>query len=387
MNNNYTNQTNGDDPPKTSPEILNLFSKATMLELTSSEKEKGYNALKSFMENAKTTKIQTGDKDDKKDENGKKSVLSPYLKKLSPYVPSFVKSRQLVYTLVLACFIFSLVAGCAQAAQNSLPGDFLYPIKIQVNERIERALASNTETRARVALKQAVTRLEETEKLIATKKMDVFNKVSIDKDVVYASSYVTDSIAKLKAEGQADLAIQISSDFEDSMISHEKNIADVLKDVPESSRKSLEAVREHIKSGIVLSATLRADLEGGLTHTSKIREAKESALIELDNSEKKIQYVEKYVQVNGAATATSVEENKDMQQSIEYMKRTVAKGKEKLTVGAYTDALTLFKDASKKAEYIDEQIRNLRGLKKNERSFEIDGRSGSTTSISTPNAA
>src|SRR5436309_3366576 len=55
--------------------------------------------------------------------------------------------------------------GTSLAAQNALPGDFLYPVKVNVNENIVAGLAFTAEAKAKVETDLAERRLEEAAEL------------------------------------------------------------------------------------------------------------------------------------------------------------------------------------------------------------------------------
>ena len=83
--------------------------------------------------------------------------------------PYFIFSYQFLQTRVLAPAMVLLVvfvgSGTAAAAQGSLPGDLLYPVKISVNEAVEVALATTPVAKAEVSAKLAERRVEEAEVL------------------------------------------------------------------------------------------------------------------------------------------------------------------------------------------------------------------------------
>src|SRR5438552_3912642 len=61
----------------------------------------------------------------------------------------------------IAALIMLASAGTALGAQNALPGDVLYPVKLHVNEKLETALASSPEAKALVSADLAERRLSE----------------------------------------------------------------------------------------------------------------------------------------------------------------------------------------------------------------------------------
>jgi hypothetical protein len=99
----------------------------------------------------------------------------------SPYGwVSFTHARSMVLVPVL---ILMLGSGTAFAAQNALPGDALYAIKINVNEAVAGALAVSDEAKASYNTKVAAERLKEAQTLAAA------NKLSADTTDTLAQSY------------------------------------------------------------------------------------------------------------------------------------------------------------------------------------------------------
>ncbi len=78
--------------------------------------------------------------------------------KRSPYFLFTYQFRVVVAGLLVVVFAS---AGTAQAAQGALPGDLLYPIKININERVEVALAATPKTKANVEATIAQRRVQE----------------------------------------------------------------------------------------------------------------------------------------------------------------------------------------------------------------------------------
>lgn len=71
-------------------------------------------------------------------------------------------------------------AGAASLAENALPGDLLYPIKVNVNEEVRAALAKTPEKKADVALARAERRIEELNTLAARGELSEEIKTEID---------------------------------------------------------------------------------------------------------------------------------------------------------------------------------------------------------------
>jgi hypothetical protein len=121
----------------------------------------------------------------------------------------------------MTAFILTLAllvgGGTSYAAEGSVPGDALYPIKVEVNESIKSALAISSEAEARLQARLAEERLQEAEELAAR--------------------------GELSAEASANLATRLRTHYE------------------QASKKSDEA---ETRGDYESAATVRASLEGSL---------------------------------------------------------------------------------------------------------------------------
>ena len=99
----------------------------------------------------------------------------------SPWVFSFqfVRARALAAMAVLVVFVGS---STAYAAQGTLPGDLLYPVKIHITEPVEVALAKTPEARANVEAGLAKRRVAEAQQLEADGRLDIVVSEEIEKN-------------------------------------------------------------------------------------------------------------------------------------------------------------------------------------------------------------
>ncbi len=265
-NNNLQNKNNQSDNGDNHPAIMKLFSKAKAVGLNPEEKSAGSLLLKDFMEkNANGahavsldhTNSQTYSKTDQK------TFYTEYFKNL------FVRDPRLIYALALFVLVFGIATSAVYASQDSVPGELLYPIKRQVAERIERVVALSTEAKAKVAVKQAVTRLEEVKTLIEKNKIDSKNEAALQAEFNHNSKEVERNIIKLEKEGRIGTAIKISSEFEDKLNKQEVNITKSLEKIPTELKDKFTntaSLSEYIKNRINVSASMRADLENKQEH-------------------------------------------------------------------------------------------------------------------------
>lgn len=332
---NKNNQNKRIDEHELHEELHKLFSVAKEISLSHEEKRQGAVEFHNFM---------------KENPDGQKSILSPYIKNIFISTFKLVKQRQLVAVALALVIILGGAGGTVYAAGNSLPGDLLYPIKIHVNEKLESAFARGTEAETRVAVKHTITRIEEVERLAIKGRVDKTDEESVSVTLASQSKAVRDNILKLKTEGNVDAAISISSDFENSLNDHKKNLENIVRNSGNPGRGFLTRTRENIRDNILASAKERLILEDNLSTSSQLIINKKIANDELSSSQKKIRTIE------GSVNASN-NIDEETQDTLKNAVRTVAEGEEKINVGAYSNAVVLLKDAKEHTAKLEEKLK------------------------------
>lgn len=312
-------------------DIHELFGTAKEISLTPEEKRQGAIDFHNFM---------------KENPNGETSILSPYV--ISAF--RFVKQRQVVMVALVLFLILGGAGGTVLAAKSSLPGDLLYTIKINVNEKLEMALAVDTESQARVAVKHAIERIEEVEKLAMEDKIDESNQESIKESLALQSKKASENILKLKVEGNIDAAIGISSDFENSLSNHKKNLEDIAQSKKAGGKTLLTKTRESIHDNLLASAKVRLVLESNLSSSSQILMSKKAATNELNSSQKKLKNIEVLVK-------KSYDIDEETKNDLRVILNTVTESEEKINVGAYGNAVVLLQDVKLNTNRLEEKFK------------------------------
>jgi hypothetical protein len=108
-----------------------------------------------------------------------------------------------VYTRIAVSLVILAVigAGTAFAAEGSLPGDLLYPIKIYVNEGVRSALAQTPQEKANWAAEQVARREDEARSLVAQNRLSTTTRQTIEKQIRKATKDFRDSTDEIKSEG------------------------------------------------------------------------------------------------------------------------------------------------------------------------------------------
>ncbi len=205
--------------------------------------------------------------------------------KLSP-VP-----RGRFFRLMPASLIIALLVGggVSFAAEQSLPGDILFPVKVSLNENIKTALALNAESKAKIQSALAQKRLEEAEKLAVQGRLNEATKTEIELNFANRANKVKKIVTDLEAKGNIDLAAKISSNFETALKAHQSILISLgnQKNIDEWIHPIVVTVKNHsdniAQSRIKAESALRASTETNIVSNAMpvIGEGRGSAQVEI----------------------------------------------------------------------------------------------------------
>ena len=225
-------------------------------------------------------------------------------------------------TIIITLLIAAVVGGgTSMVAENALPGDLLYPVKISINEEVRAALAFSGGAKADWEARRAERRLEEAAKLAEKGELKAEVLAKIESNFSAHADRVKTRIQEMEARGQTKAAVDLATKFEQSLQSHQ----DIL--VKLSAKAEAGGRAEGDVSG--LSIKVR-DVLGGI---GEIR-AKARAKIggeEVEEIEEETEGTDEELEVEAEieteAEAGGEEKNKEMEAE------TRAKGKIEVEIG------------------------------------------------------
>lgn len=177
-----------------------------------------------------------------------KKMPSPYI----AYSFSFSSfhSRMLV-PLALVFMVVIGTTGTAYAAQGALPGDILYPIKVNVTEKLEVAAASNPVAKAQVHAVLAQRRAEEAEVLASQGRLDATTSAQLAETLV-AEASTSEKISQQIAVTDPGTAAEIQTQLSSALEAHSDIIARLgtqSLDVPTQENSNVLATAVRVQSG------------------------------------------------------------------------------------------------------------------------------------------
>jgi tetratricopeptide (TPR) repeat protein len=147
--------------------------------------------------------------------------------------------------LMIALLVTGSTFGVSFAAGDALPGDLLYPVKVNVNEEIKTVFISSTESRIVWEQERAGRRLVEASQLAAEGRLDSEKQETVSKLFAEHTEAMVEQVL-VAEETDPVLAAEMSSVFEDSLEAHEAVLARLIveqEDAEEEGRGLVEQVR------------------------------------------------------------------------------------------------------------------------------------------------
>ena len=241
-----------------------------------------------------------------------------------------------IKTMPIALALILIISGgTAFAAEGTLPGDTLYPIKTEVNEEVRGWFAIGADARANLHARFAEERLEEAEELAVMGELTEEFRARLEERFEERVSFFGERIAALEADGRTEAAAELRTRLEAMLEAHETILeqldnGDVLP--------ILMRIRAH------LNATMedRIDTEAEFRGRAEI-DVEAAARGAMTAAENKIAEVERFLENNEAKLGVDVLARAEARLTL--AEDTFAEGEAKLDAGAYADAFVLFHKA------------------------------------------
>lgn len=246
-------------------------------------------------------------------------------------------------------FVFSLIlivlvgSGAASAAEGSLPGSVLYPIKVRVTEPVRAALSFSAQARSNFEIERANRRLSEYAQLVSEEGAEEADEELAHSLALHVES-AKDAIADLSANGEESDALAAATDLHATLSAH----AQVLEAL--AGQEEATSSDEH---------SLELALEAALSEAENIASSSEAALPgasdtemadAIDVQEKSTEDLANAVSEGLARTVDTFDEDDAQKAEGELAKASelITAAKEAEAGGNLKEALLLYTDANEK---------------------------------------
>lgn len=142
----------------------------------------------------------------------------------SPFLNNNFRNKK---TMPILALLGLLMSGSAAsfAAENTVPGDMLYPVKIHVNENVMSAVAVTPKAQAELDVKLVDRRLQEVEKLATTGNVSEEAQKNAVDNLKKFTDRAKENVTKFEDENDTEDAVLTSTQLANLFKAHESIIA------------------------------------------------------------------------------------------------------------------------------------------------------------------
>lgn len=254
----------------------------------------------------------------------------------------FYSSRFLLKPMTIILIIALVVGGGASvAAENALPGDLLYSVKVKVNEEVKTFFAFSEEAKAKAETKIAERRLEEAAKLAAEGKLNIKTRAQIEANFEESADRIEARVEKMKAEGKTRAALEATSNFEAALKAHERILGRLIE-INSNAQTHIVPIKAKVEFRLKAVEGDKEKTEKAVKEQSgpEVKAAAEGKLIAATNK-----IIEVRTFIDRIKTSLGAEDTVQAEAKLKVAENTLAEGKTKLEAGAYGEAFALFQEA------------------------------------------
>ncbi|MBI2506529.1 MAG: hypothetical protein HYW00_00060 [Candidatus Colwellbacteria bacterium] len=266
-----------------------------------------------------------------------------------------LKLRPMPVFAVITAIVLVGGGGTSLAAESALPGDFLYTVKVNVNEEVRGKLAVSDEAKARVEASLAERRLEEAAELAAKGRLTAKAQTEIESRFKAHVDKFENRADKLAAKGKADTAAEISSNLAASLKAHVQ-ILDSFEAESGEDKKGGTEVRVKpqplitaIRIGLGAVEKTRVDAETQVSAGAKadVEAAAQGKLKAATNKIAEVRALIERTKGSVSASTTALAEAR-----LNLAEEAIVEGKAKLEADAFAEAFMSFDQAHRLAQEV-----------------------------------
>lgn len=259
----------------------------------------------------------------------------------------FVFLKPIPMVIPIVALIMALTGGTAFAAEGSLPGDVLYPVKIHVNERARVALAVSDEAEAVTQTALAAERLDEAATLQARGTLTTEVRDRLADRFARHEAKAEQRIATLEAKGNAKAAAAHEATLEEQLRIHAAILASF--DATTVDASGATQLADVVQARVEAMVTKRAEREARVER-APATESQQAAEGRKGAAEAKIAEVERFIaraEDRGRVEAEAITAAKV---KLDAAKALVADGTAKAAAAAFGEAFVKFGEAHRTAQ-------------------------------------
>lgn len=269
---------------------------------------------------------------------------------------SFLNRKYMFATLAVV-IVLVLSGGVSYAAEGTVTGNILYPIK-QVNEEVRSALAISDKDQAKWDAERAERRLEEASSLALAGKLDAKTEVSISNQLQEHLKETESRIEKLETEGKLHDAAELNARLKTALALHGTILTQLNLNTNVSASTTVTSTQKN--PGLRLG-TLLKDIKNESDKSDKLHDTLEikvrgeaevnreaAAKAKIESAQTKIREVKKFMEDhrNDVGAETKVKATAEIASA----EKTVADAQVQFTAQNWNEAFILASKAHEQAQ-------------------------------------
>lgn len=211
-------------------------------------------------------------------------------------------------TTALIIIALALGGGTSFAAEGAVPGDFLYPVKVQVNENVKAALAVSNSAQAELDAELVAERLKEAETLKAEGTLSAEAKADISARVQAHYDDAKARAAEADAAGDYETSANTRASLEGSLRAHAGILTDLGAQATDKGTNVILDVRNGVTNTIDISTGIDASGGVNVKGSSHADDADTDSNATVDS--------ETRVQIDGTLDTDAIDVDTDVQGTI-----------------------------------------------------------------------
>lgn len=249
---------------------------------------------------------------------------------------------------IIAAVLIAFSGGTAAAAENTVPGDLLYPVKVKINEEVRSALALTSEAKINWENRRAERRLEETEKLAGENKLTTTTATMLAEKFQEFADKADDRLEKLQASGKlTDEQIEkIKENFEVAVKAHEEVLTRIQD--KEITKPELRGILEQLRNQASSTIRARVEKENRLLEDNSTTTLKTVAENRKNAANNKIAEVDKFISAN--AEKVSATNKEQATKKLNEARAQITAGDTLYTAEKYGEAIVEYSSAHRTAQ-------------------------------------
>lgn len=251
---------------------------------------------------------------------------------------------------IFAVFIIMALAGggVSLAAEGTLPGDILYPVKVNINEEVRAALTFSEEASTKWEVRRAERRLEEAQELAFGAEVKEEVRTKLEERFEAHADRVEARIEKMQAKGSVQAAVDIASNFETSLKAHERVFAEIDAKGSSSAEVKVRPLIVKVKTELDDVVNVRLRLESKIVSEDGKPETKTAAEGKLSAAANVIASTRSFLE--GREEKLGAEATVEAKTKLQTAENLIVEGKAKIEAGLYGEAFNLGNKAIRTAQ-------------------------------------